>query len=543
MLTNITISTRLLFAFLLVSLITLFVGVFGYTQVNKLRDNDRFLYEKGAVPLERVGAINATGNRIRVLYTRDILNEAEVSVFEKTDSRIKKFREEIDQGVLILEASLPNKEAHRFFADFKEAHERFNPILDKLLHAARSGNYAEAKQMISTSGVATTTARGEIEAIDKLSEFLVANAKRLSDDNARVAQRAGWVMLGLTGIGVVVAFLMGFLISRSITVPISGLVSQAEQIAEGDLRVSIDYRSEDEIGQLSNAFRSMSEKLRTTIDQVSSTAVMVATSASQLRGSSMVISSGTDEVASQSNTVATASQEMAATSHDIADNCHQAADSAKHAAETTQRGFDVVKRTVDGIRNRGEGTRTNARIVESLGSRSDQIGAIVATIEDIADQTNLLALNAAIEAARAGEQGRGFAVVADEVRALAERTSRATKEIGEMIRVIQAETKTAIISMEEEVRGTEQGISEAGGLETALHEILEQVNAVTMQMNQIATAAEEQTATTSEITNNIHHISEIIQTTSHSTNDAARAAVELSGKAEELTGLVQRFRL
>ncbi|HQB38261.1 MAG TPA: methyl-accepting chemotaxis protein [Deltaproteobacteria bacterium] len=220
-----------------------------------------------------------------------------------------------------------------------------------------------------------------------------------------------------------------------------------------------------------------------------------------------------------------------------------AADRAKHAADTTQKGFEVVRRTVDGIRSRGEGTKTNARMVATLGERSDQIGAIVATIEDIADQTNLLALNAAIEAARAGEQGRGFAVVADEVRALAERTSRATKEIGEMIRAIQNETRSAITSMEDEVKGTERGVNEAGELEGALHEILDQVNAMTMQMSQIATAAEEQNATTSDITSNIHQISDVIQQTSSSVADSARAASALSIKAEELKAVVGRFRL
>jgi len=540
---NIKVSSKMLGGFLLVSLITLVVGSFGYTQVNKLMDNDIFLYEKGAVPLESIGSINATGNRIRVLYTRDILNKADAKEFEKTDARIKKFREEVAEDISILEKSLPNDEAKKLFADFKTNHEKFAPTLNKLLQAARKGNYDDARQMISTSGEATVNARGEIEAIDKLSAFLVKNAKRLSDDNAIVAKRTGRVMLGLTFAGVIIAFLMGYLISRSITVPISGLVTQAEQIAKGDLRVEIDYRSQNEIGQLSDAFRAMSDNLRTTINEVASTATMVATSAGQLRGSSEIISTGTEEVASQSNTVATASEEMAATSNDIAGNCHMAADSAQRAADTTQKGFEVVKRTVDGIRSRGEGTKNNAKIVESLGARSDQIGEIVATIEDIADQTNLLALNAAIEAARAGEQGRGFAVVADEVRALAERTSRATKEIGEMIRAIQGETRSAIVSMEDEVRGTEKGISEAIGLEGALNEILEQVNAMTMQMNQIATAAEEQTATTSEITTNIHQISTVIQQTAQSTNDAAQAAMDLSSKAEELSRLVGRFRL
>jgi len=198
---------------------------------------------------------------------------------------------------------------------------------------------------------------------------------------------------------------------------------------------------------------------------------------------------------------------------------------------------------VEGIRQRGELTRENTRSISSLGERSEQIGTIVATIEDIADQTNLLALNAAIEAARAGEQGRGFAVVADEVRALAERTTRATKEISAMIRAIQQETKNAMISMEEGVKQSDRGIDEAAQIEDALQLILDQVNAVTMQVSQVATAAEEQNATTADITNNIHQVTEVVQQTAKGSHETAQTALQLSTLAGELQRIVGKFRL
>jgi methyl-accepting chemotaxis protein len=190
-----------------------------------------------------------------------------------------------------------------------------------------------------------------------------------------------------------------------------------------------------------------------------------------------------------------------------------------------------------------EKVQESAKTVASLGERSDQIGAIIGTIEDIADQTNLLALNAAIEAARAGEQGRGFAVVADEVRALAERTTRATKEIGEMIKAIQKETNGAVAAMEQGVNQVETGTMEAAKSGQALRDILEQVNDVAMQVNQIATAAEEQTATTSEISNNMMQITEVVQQTSQGAQESATAAAQLYGNAEELQRLVQQFKL
>ena len=234
---------------------------------------------------------------------------------------------------------------------------------------------------------------------------------------------------------------------------------------------------------------------------------------------------------------------MAATSGDIALSCQNAAEGAQLASKTASDGAAIVERTVAVMSQIAEKVQESARTVESLGSRSDQIGAIIGTIEDIADQTNLLALNAAIEAARAGEQGRGFAVVADEVRALAERTTRATKEIGEMIKAIQRETKGAVAAMEQGVQQVESGTEEAAKSGQALQDILAQVNDVAMQVNQIATAAEEQTATTNEISSNMHQITEVVQQTSQGAHESAAAAAQLNGNAEELQSLVRQFKL
>ena len=224
-------------------------------------------------------------------------------------------------------------------------------------------------------------------------------------------------------------------------------------------------------------------------------------------------------------------------------NCQMAAESSLAAMSVAKSGSAVVCQTVAIMGKIAERVQMSAKTIEGLGTRSDQIGEIIGTIEDIADQTNLLALNAAIEAARAGEQGRGFAVVADEVRALAERTTRATREIGEMIKSIQSETRTAVSEMEAGVREGQQGTSEASRSGDAISNILDQIDAVNTQINQIATAAEEQTSTTSEIAGNMSKITQVVHQTSQGAKESSVSANRLSDLADRLQHEVARFRI
>jgi methyl-accepting chemotaxis protein len=336
------------------------------------------------------------------------------------------------------------------------------------------------------------------------------------------------------------------LLVKKLLDPLNAFCIRVADIAagEGDLtkRLEVGERR-DEIGVLARELNLFIEKIQGIILQIAEVSRTLSSESGVLTSTSTSISVGADAVAAQTSTVATASEEMSATASDIANNCHAAAQNAELAAKKTKDGFQVVSNTVEGIRKRGELTRENSQAIATLGERSEQIGIIVGTIEDIADQTNLLALNAAIEAARAGEQGRGFAVVADEVRALAERTTRATKEISDMIRAIQNETRSAMTSMEQGVMESEKGISEAAQIEEALREILNQVESVTGQVNQIATAAEEQTAVTSEITNNIQQVTTVVQETAVGSQRVASSATQLSDLSNNMRAIVGRFKL
>lgn len=383
------------------------------------------------------------------------------------------------------------------------------------------------------------------ENLIKVSEALTKDAQEADQvfDSQIKKTIAQGITIGLAGI-LLQAGLAGWLLT-TIMRPVNAMVTMLRDMAEGegDLTRKLDDQSKDEIAVASRYFNLFVEKLRTIIGQVAKASQEVASASSQLHATAEQMATGVEEVAAQAGTVATAGEEMSATSGDIAQNCQYAADGSRLASETAVAGAKVVDETIGVMSSIAERVQKTAKTVESLGSRSDQIGAIIGTIEDIADQTNLLALNAAIEAARAGEQGRGFAVVADEVRALAERTTRATREIGEMIKTIQAETKAAVIAMEEGVKEVVIGTEKAAHSGKALEQILEQINSVTMQIAQVATAAEQQTATTAEISSNMQQITEVVSQTANGAQESAAASNQLSALAEDLRRIVSQFRL
>jgi methyl-accepting chemotaxis protein len=224
-------------------------------------------------------------------------------------------------------------------------------------------------------------------------------------------------------------------------------------------------------------------------------------------------------------------------------NAASTSETAKRAKVAAEQGGTVVEETVKGMNRIALVVNQSAQTVKALGRSSDQIGEIIGVIDDIADQTNLLALNAAIEAARAGEQGRGFAVVADEVRKLAERTTKATKEIAGMIKQIQGETSGAVSAMEEGTKEVEQGKELADKAGVSLKQIVEVSQQVTDMVAQIAVASEEQSSASEQISKNVEAISTVTGETANATQQISRAAEDLNRLTENLQQLVGKFRL
>ncbi len=337
---------------------------------------------------------------------------------------------------------------------------------------------------------------------------------------------------------IVIAFLTGCALR-----PLADIVAVLEKAAAGDLSVRAEVTGNSDFTRISTAFNSMMVDMNKAMRQFFSVADTVRDSVVMVRSTTDAMAAAAEDVAMQAGTIATASEEMSATSGDIARNCLYAAESAHKATEQTHTGSQLVQSSSRLMENIAQRVNASSLTVEGLGQRSDQIGAIVNTIQDIADQTNLLALNAAIEAARAGEQGRGFAVVADEVRALAERTTKATKEIAAMIKSIQNETQSAVCSMSEGVEEVTRGTAETTRSGEALEDILNKINELTMQISQVATAAEEQTATTQEITNNIQMITDVVNSNVENARSTSQATGTLAKQVDQLHELVGKFRL
>jgi len=547
---NLTIKLKLLLMGGMTGGFLILLGLVSFFSMNTTNAQLEQLYQGHLLGTEKIGRISELmrDNRIQLLLAaqHDPRNPSSKLHDHQLSIHTDQVAKNIEEITSIWEAykAIPNKNAEqkRLEDVYAEARAKFvNDGLKPTGAALAEGDFD--KGVILTEQAVTPLATTAFKAANEIYANEYSLAKASYELTQKTMARARVLILIVILLAMLLGTLINLAVIRSITRGMSELSAAAGRMAEGDLSSSLRIDSSDEIGTAARSFNMMRDAFVDLLGKVSSSAVQVASSASTLNNTAEQMATGAEQAAVQAGTVATASEEMAATSGEIAMNSQMAAEGAQQANRAALNGASVVQNTLAMMNQIAARSKESSAAVESLGNRSDQIGAIVVTIQDIAEQTNLLALNAAIEAARAGEQGRGFAVVADEVRALAERTTRATREIGEMIRAIQVDTKGAVAAMEQGVAQVEAGTIEAAKSEGALQQILDQINAVTMQVNQIATAAEQQTATTSEISSNILQITEVAQGTANGAHNSATAANKLASLAEELQRLVGQFRI
>ncbi len=342
-------------------------------------------------------------------------------------------------------------------------------------------------------------------------------------------------------IGIVIAVLF----SKIITKPLNNIVQIIKDIAEGegDLTKQISVSSKDEIAELANWFNTFVKKIKHIITDISDNSNTLATSSEQLSSTTSELRQGADQQAQQVEQSATTMNEMSQTILDVAKNASEASDSAKEASEIASEGKRVVEASVESISNISRTIEISASTIDDLGESSKQIGEIITVIQDIADQTNLLALNAAIEAARAGEQGRGFAVVADEVRKLAERTGTATGEISGMINKIQKDIDVSVKSIDEGKAQVEEGVNLSGKAKESLEKIVATSDKCLDMVQMIATATEEQSSAIEEVSSTMENISEGSKASQQSVSQINASTGSLAKLAADLQKIVGQFRI
>ena len=346
----------------------------------------------------------------------------------------------------------------------------------------------------------------------------------------------------LIAAGSVVLFATFLFIKQAMVKPIRMMITKLEAIAHGDLTQRVEADRKDEFGSLGRRFNATVEQLHDAIVEVNGVTTEVASAATQIAASSEEMAQGMVEQTKQVTQISSSIDQMSTSVADVSRKSVEAADNAAESGRVAKEGGTVVDQTIEGMNSISEAVRAGAASVSELGRRGEQIGQIIEVINDIADQTNLLALNAAIEAARAGEHGRGFAVVADEVRKLADRTTNATAEVAQSIKAIQAETGEAVNRMN---AGTEQvatGVERATEAGENLQMIVQSAQVVADMIRSIAAAAEEQSAASEEVRGNVVEVSAVSQEANQGANQSAEAAAQLSIKAERLQALVGKFK-
>ncbi len=361
--------------------------------------------------------------------------------------------------------------------------------------------------------------------------------------NTRLDAAVAFILV-LFLLGIAAAVMVAWIINALITLPLQRAAAAMQDIAqgEGDLTQRLQVKGNDEIAQMSAAFNQFAAKIQKVVSQVTGFTAQLASASTQMAAITETTSAGARTQHEQTDQVASAVTQMGSTVQEVSRNASEAANAAQHADTETANGRDVVAQTINSINDLAREIDRVSQAIHRLGTDSDNIGKVLDVIKSIAEQTNLLALNAAIEAARAGEQGRGFAVVADEVRTLASRTAQSTREIQQMIESLQSGSRDAVKAMEGGRTMAQTTVKQAAVAGESLDVIAGAVSTITTMNTQIATAMEEQNAVVENINKNIISISMVSDQTAEGAQQTAKASDDLSHLAVELQTLLAQFK-
>ncbi|MCL9802558.1 methyl-accepting chemotaxis protein [Pseudomonas sp. AKS31] len=432
-----------------------------------------------------------------------------------------------------------------FLSDITKARTSLPTALSSQLEEAHAGMRRYREVLVEVAGLFEQKQNmreqvdQESKAMDKIMTGLMDTQQRL----AREDQHSAFIqMAGLTVLALVIGLFASVVISRQITAPLALTVDLARRIAKGDLTVQAKSNRKDELGDLQNAMQDMAQNLNTLVQGIGNGVTHISTSAEKLSAMSEQTSAGVRQQKSEVDQVATAMHEMASTVQEVARNTTDASAAATLADQQARHGSTVVKQATVQISELAMAIEELGGAMNVLTQDSEQIGKVIDVIKAVAEQTNLLALNAAIEAARAGEQGRGFAVVADEVRSLAQRTQDSTKEIEALIVTLQQGTQAAATLMASSRERTLDTVELAQKAELAITEINQSIGTIQEMSLQISAAAEQQSAVADEINRSIVSVRDVADQSAVASEESAAATIELASLGQDLQRMTAHFR-
>jgi methyl-accepting chemotaxis protein len=546
---NLPIKLRLYILVGLMLFVALLVGLMG---INGMRNADHAideLYHQDMAHIHALGVIleAAEDSRSQILLALQHDPESAFSAMHNHPvsmhiQRIERNIESIDEKWAEFMTSHLDAEEKRLAGVFQKELDTFEKeAVEKIDEGIVAGHYHEAEELVlKVVNPVMEEMKGTIGALIKLQEE-EAEAFFTETDEAYHAMII-WVAVSLSA-GAIISLMLAYLTINAITQGVNLVELTAQKLADGDLSARVDYGNKDELGQISTAFNKMADRFHDAISEVKDSVTQLASAAEETSTVTTQTNQGINQQLTETSQVATAMNEMSATVQEVARNAVDAAEAAREADSTFHQGKQVIDKVIDAIGELAKEVDEAASVIQKLEAESMNIGSVLDVIKSIAEQTNLLALNAAIEAARAGEQGRGFAVVADEVRTLAGRTQESTQEIEEMISNLQSGANNAVKVMAEGKEMTQVGVDQAAAAGQALQTINTAVEHISNMNTQIASAAEEQSSVTEEINRSIVSINEVAEQSVAGAQQTAQASDDLARLAEQLKGLVGRFKV
>ncbi len=437
-----------------------------------------------------------------------------------------------------------NARANEYYADTAEAIGRFeelvvgdNNIL-QLLQRQLDAKY-QANQLLVESGQVAKEALSHLKTVTDEVKALTLKIKSEANENVS-SSRA--LIIGFAIVAILVAIGINFWVLQSIRNPLAEVLRVMSKVSSGDLRETVTVQSNDEIGKLSEGFNQLINQLSSMLNEISASSQQLSAAAEETSAISSQSHENINQQKVQTDMMATAMTEMTATVDEVANSAKNTSTEVSKADKEAIEGQSIVQKNISTINGLAEEIRTAAEVIDKLDQYSTNIGAVLDVIRGIADQTNLLALNAAIEAARAGEQGRGFAVVADEVRTLASKTQESTSEIQEMIERLQSGTQEAVKVMKTSTQEAQNSVNETAKAGESLSKITQAVSVINDMSSHIANAADEQSSVSREIHENVLSISQVADRTAQGAQENLSASREMAKLAENLQHLVGRFQ-